>query len=257
MEAKNENTTLHPLYTESLHRIEKAQKLVKNVDRDLGELKQMIPKSHWGSIYTQADPDAIDDLAAKLVMNINLAETELQYAIRDSVPDHVVPPWYRGLLMTSSDGYDVLSDESGLYIKTPMAPISAYRSRAKKRGTTLFAHSRKHYKPIIHRIYRAGTSPAVDRKSVYILHVFRTYPAFRSSPDYDNYDVKDLVDCAMTVCGGDGVNNIAMMIHESTVRTDLDAGTYLAVRPVDYTLTFEEYRDEALEHFRSMHREDG
>lgn len=232
----------------------KHMKSIKNsvgsVIRNVDYLYRMFSYAHQSN--NEIDSDEIDETCMTIVRDLNYASRLMQYIIREYDPDIIFSPYSAEWRARKEDGYDVISDESGMYVKTPLAPVAAYKNIARKQRKTPFSMGNMRYGLLTGRVVLASEPRIIGPLSVYILHVYHDTPKYRKSPDFDNYDLKNLLDTVLDLCGGDSVNNVSVMNHEATVRTDVDEGTYLAVRPVDFTLTFEQYRNGALEHFRKM-----
>lgn len=215
-------------------------------------LKTMIDNAVKSGNSEWINAEIVEEIALEATKCLNRASNELQHLIRDCYPDTVVNPYVCERLMSHEDGYDVRGDKTGLYIKTPLVPISAYRIYARKYKVLPVSFDRVRYAPLVPRILAASEHPIEGPKSIYILHVFRTLTNYRRCPDYDNYDCKDLIDVALAPYGGDGPNNVRSIVHEVMLREDVDEGTYVAVRAYDPAQTIDAYQDEALEHFRRM-----
>ena len=223
-----------------------------SVKEELECLKVMIDNANKSKNLEWLDVEMVESIAITATLCLNRASNELQHLIRDCYPDTVVNPYACDRLMAIEDGYDVRGDETGLYIKTPLVPISAYRIAARKHRVLPVSFDRVRYAPLIPRILAASEHPIEGQKSVYILHVFHDVTNYRRCPDFDNFDCKDLIDVALAPYGGDGPNNVRAIVHQAALREDVDEGTYLAVRAYDPSRTVADFEEEALEYFRAM-----
>lgn len=233
-------------------RLNRVYALNSSVREELECLRVIVDNAAASKNLVWFENDVIEGSAITATLCLNRASNELQHLIRDCYPDTVVNRYACVRLMSHEDGYDVRGDKTGLYIKTPLVPISAYRIYARKYKVLPVSFDRVRYAPLVPRILAASEHPIEGPKSVYILHVFHDVTNYRRCPDFDNYDCKDLLDVALAPYGGDGPNNVRAIVHETAVLTDVDEGTYVAVRAYDPTQTIDAYQDEALEHFRSM-----
>lgn len=232
--------------------LDRAKKLSGYVDRDINSLSNTVDAAINSRDASNISVDYIDEVGMRATRNINLAATEMQFVLREVDPDRPESVERSQCIAPVEDGYDAIADETGIYVKVPLAPISSYRSDARSKRTAQFCMTKKRYKFIVPRIVQLCNRPIPGRKLVDICHVFHREPAFRTAPDFDNFDVKDLIDCVMDFYGGDGVNNIAYLCHEAVLRTDIDEGTYLAVRPFNPDMAVGELQGQAFEHFMMM-----
>jgi hypothetical protein len=223
-----------------------------SIRKELERLRLIIDDAADSQNLSWVGNDVVEEIAINATVCLNRASNDLQHLIRDCYPDTVVNPYACDRLMAIEDGYDVRGDETGLYIKTPLVPISAYRIAARKHRVLPVSFDRVRYAPLIPRILAASEHPIEGQKSVCILHVFHGETNYRRCPDYDNYDVKDLLDVALAPYGGDGPNNVRAIVHQAALREDVDEGTYVAVRAYDPSRTVADIEEEALEHFRGM-----
>ena len=233
-------------------RVKRILGLNPNLKEQLTNLKIMTENADKTGNPEWLNPEIVEEVALEATRYLNRAINELQYLIRDCYPDEIVNIYAFDKALPCRDGYNVMGDESGLYIKTPPVPISAYRIYSRKFKVTPVAFDRTRCLLLVPWILSASAHRIEGPKSVYILHVFHSETNYRRCPDYDNYDCKDLIDVALAPYGGDGPNNVRAIVHETAVLTDVDEGTYVAVRAYDPTQTIDAYQDEALEHFRSM-----
>jgi hypothetical protein len=232
--------------------VNKLRTLLSMINRNCGYLDQMI-----GYAAMIKDPLAIDlpkleELTIKLTRQLNKACNTVQWVIHDCCPELDIDPDACQQMMPREDGYDVMVDDTGLYVKTPLAPVSAYRAYAKSKKTNPIGDEKKRYDPMRIRLRMAPDPQITGPMHVYLLHTYNTRPKYRHAPDFDNYDTKSLLDMVMVGYGGDSPINIRMMVHATMLREDLDEGTYVAVRAYDPTRTVADLEEEALERFGTM-----
>lgn len=130
--------------------------------------------------------------------------------------------------------YRVVTTYDGIYLRVPMAPYSVQRSAQRNLDPAAQSFARRRYAEVDALLRCAEPVNLYDKKVLYILHVYETESQYRASPDYDNYDVKDLIDVATAHFGGDNISNL-IVIHDAVFSRKLMTATYLSIHELDRT----------------------
>jgi hypothetical protein len=164
--------------------------------------------------------------------------------IRNHSPKEFAQRPFESLLLNPIYAVSVTEDSSVL-LRVPLAPYSVQRNAQRRRGageeTPAYSgyFGRRRYTEVDALLNTVQPINLYGRKLLYILHVYNTQGSHRMSPDYDNYDVKDLIDVVMARFGGDNGANL-VVLHDSTFDTKLTSATYIGVTELDSCRSVEE-----------------
>lgn len=148
------------------------------------------------------------------------------------------------MLSKYEKGYGILATDSGVYLRLPHAPYSVTNTKYRKP----FHFARFRSLSIGSLLYEANLPHISSRKILYILHAYCDNSNYRISPDFDNYDLKYVIDSVMQFFGGDSKGNV-MIIHDALITNQLEEGSYIAVIPMQKDVPFERLIEDVREHF--------
>lgn len=135
-------------------------------------------------------------------------------------------------IVTHDPIYRIVSTFDGLYLRVPLAPYSIQRNAQRTADPDAQSYGRRRYTEVEALLRCAKPVTLYGRKVLYILHVYSTKSRYRASPDFDNYDIKDLIDVVTAHFGGDNTSNI-VVIHDAFYSEKLMSATYLSIHELD------------------------
>lgn len=195
-----------------------------------------------GAAMQVLNEDALRSARAA-VYAANLLSGQVSELIRTYAPEEFSQNQKNNLLLDPVCAVSVTEDS--VLLRVPLVPYSVQRNAQRRRaaGGQTAAYSeyfaRRRYTEVNALLDRVLPVTMQGRKLLYILHVFHTQSRFRMSPDFDNYDVKDLIDVVMARFGGDNAGNLSVL-HHSAFDQRLMPATYLAVSQLDNRRTMAE-----------------
>lgn len=184
----------------------------------------------------------IHELVCETILHANRTANEVSCFL-DRLTAELDPEIACKADMAPDDGScRVITNPSGTFARVPLAPYSAAKVQGKKRVVCL-SLSRRRYRSLIPMIERSGPPMICGRKLVYLLHVHPENTPFFRMPDFDNYDVKGLIDAVTLYYGGDNQRNI-MLLHDATSEEKtLEPGTYIGVSKLREDLSYSQQKN--------------
>lgn len=199
---------------------------------------------------TRAEQDEAETLSAdalRSARDLLLATNLLAGQVSETIRGFSLPEYRRSQVehLFLNRIYAVAVTEDAVLLRVPLIPYSVQRNaqRRKAAGEEVPVcgqyYARRRYAEVDELLYRVLPIQFEGQKLLYLCHVYNTLGRYRMSPDFDNYDVKDLIDVVMAHYGGDNAGNVAVL-HQSTYDPSLTSATYLAVTDLDSELTLRE-----------------
>ena len=199
-----------------------------------------------GNTQVDYDPDVLAELreaCCEAIAKCNAAATNFTYVFRKTSPDLNLFGVGKALRKYEK-GYGILTTDSGVYLRLPHAPYSVANLKNKKP----FHFARFRSLSIGSLLNEADLPYIASRKILYILHAYHDRSNYRISPDFDNYDLKYVIDSVMQFFGGDSKGNV-MVVHDALITDKLEESTYIAVIPIQKDIPFEGLIGDIREHF--------
>jgi hypothetical protein len=181
--------------------------------------------------------------ARDAIYSANVFAGRMSEVIRNHSPKEFAQRPFESLLLNPI--YAVSVTEDSVLLRVPLAPYSVQRNAQRRRGageeTPAYSgyFGRRRYSEVDALLNTVQSINLYGRKLLYILHVYNTKGCYRMAPDFDNYDVKDLIDVVMARFGGDNGANL-VVLHDSTFDTKLTSATYIGVTELDSCRSVEE-----------------
>lgn len=225
--------------------IKKCKSANEGLDENLIKLIKLINENQGTGDTLSAE--ALHD-ARNVIHYSNLLGTEVSELIRsqhDTEFDGDMD------IITHDPIYRVATTCDGVFVRVPMAPYSVQRSAQRKSDPAAQSFSRRRYAEVDALLRCTEPVTLYGKKVLYILHAYDKESKYRASPDYDNYDVKDLIDVATAHYGGDNPCNI-IAIHDVVYSRSLMPATYLSIHDLDRTCQLEDLLGEMEQIFCKM-----
>lgn len=193
----------------------------------------------------------IHDSVCETILHANRTANEVSYFL-DRLSAELDPEIACKADMAPDDGsYKVITNPSGTFARVPLAPYSAAKVQGKKKSVRLDT-GRRRYRSLIPMIERSGLHIIHGRKLVYLLHVHPENTPFFRMPDFDNYDVKGLIDAVTLYHGGDNQRNILLWHDATSEEKTLEPGTYIGVTKLREDLSYSQLKEIFMSNFRKL-----
>lgn len=190
--------------------------------------------------------------ARNVIHYSNLLSGEVSELLRNHSPAEFSPEMD---LVLHDPNYKMAVAPDAFFLRVPLAPYSiqrnAQRRNAAGEDSPLFTdyYSRRRYAEVQALVSHVDL-PLYGKKLLYIAHVFQD-PSLRLCPDFDNFDVKDLIDVVMDHFGGDNPCNL-VVCHDAIFSVEMPSATYLAVVELESSSTLGEMLDRCERAFGEM-----
>lgn len=193
----------------------------------------------------------IHELACETILYANHSANEVSYFLDKLSVDLDPEIAYKADKAPDDGSCRAMSNSSGTFARVPLAPYSAAKVQGKKRVVCL-SLLRRRYRSLIPMIERSGPPMICGRKLVYLLHVHPENTPFFRMPDFDNYDVKGLIDAVTLYHGGDNQRNILLWHDATSEEKTLEPGTYIGVTKLREDLSYSQQKEIFMSNFRKL-----
>lgn len=246
--------------------VQAAEKSLKGCDNRIAVIKRKQEQLHSlmsqmrdvGNGMVMIPGRSIVDRCEELLYSVMALEYEISNFVRKEYAEFDSYRCFPYMPPSGQFPYATMHADDTMAIRVPLAPFSIQR-RAQRdyalgmRGQARFsgALGRKRYDEVRLLLRTTDEFSFRGRKVLYLLHVFPNSGRLRVAPDFDNFDVKDLIDAVMEQFGGDNMTNV-MVIHDCIVDDKLPSATYLALTELNGSRSLRNQIDRFMILFRAM-----